>query len=223
MYKKFLTPEVGVKGCPGMDPLSRMVKPLEKNLLFIDFETTGLDPKMNAPIDMGCILLRGSDLQFIGEWSAHIKPWEGAVWTQKAYQYHKVSEGLASQRGIDFGEAVEEFFKDFGTEHYIFAGWNVAFDVRFLKDLCERAWREEDFEKIDYHTFEMSSVAYAAYMMGIVNSYPKGLHQLASTLGMESAGAHSAVYDAKLTASVLRVLMGMDPLPEVLKGATMVM
>lgn len=166
-------------------------------VLVFDLETTGLDPARNACIEIGAVLLDES-LRPIDEYSSLAAPWEGAEIVPKSMAVNRISrDELESAR--DIGTVVGEFHQKFGSAKPLpwLAGWNVWFDVAFLKAHYERTGVTWPFS---YHFLDVQSlILFQSKFRGASLS---GTVQ--SMLGDKQT--HRAIDDARQTARVLTLL-----------------
>jgi DNA polymerase III epsilon subunit-like protein len=110
-----------------------------QSILVIDLETTGLDPFRHACIEIGAVLLE-KGLTPLAEFTSLVAPWDGAEVMDAALQVSGISrESFTSARPIV--DVINEFHAAFCNqpEVPIIAGWNVWFDVAFLRDMYLRA------------------------------------------------------------------------------------
>ncbi|MBA4150833.1 MAG: 3'-5' exonuclease [Verrucomicrobia bacterium] len=115
------------------------------DILIIDVETTGVDHLKHACIEIGALLL-DRDLNPIQEFSTYIAPWPGAEIQPEAMAVNGISlEEL--ERAPSIAEVVERFDCIFqpGARRLFISGWNVWFDVGFLKVLYSKAERPWPF------------------------------------------------------------------------------
>ena len=180
-----------------------------KNLLVFDLETTGIDPLLHSTIEIGAVLLDRHSLEEIKAWSAVVRRQERNRTNPQSMDVH----GLSIQQiknGKDGKAAVDEFLGVFGTD-YLLAGWNIGFDVQFLRTLFHRTGYADDFDKIDYHRVDVWSIAQFLKSIGIFHGDVSSLSCLCEQLGLSRSKAHSGLEDARITASALRQLVQLIP------------
>jgi DNA polymerase-3 subunit epsilon len=179
--------------------------PFPKNLLVLDLETTGRDPIVHSTIEIGAVLLDRESLEEIDSWSALVRRQERNGTDTRAMMLHGRSlEEI--EGGKDAKDAVAEFLSRFGTD-YLVAGWNVGFDVQFLRALLRSTGNNEAFDKIDYHRVDVWGIAQFLKTIGWFKSDVSSLSCLCQELGLSRAEAHSGLEDARLTATALRRLV----------------
>lgn len=179
-----------------------------KNLLVLDLETTGRDPEIHSTIEIGAVLLDRHTLEEIDSWSAVIRRQERNGTDRKAMLLH--GRSLAEiESGKDAGEAIRELLDRFGTD-YLIAGWNVGFDVQFLRALLRKTGHSDVFDKIDYHRVDVWAIAQFLKSIGVFKKDVSSLSCLCEELGLTRVRAHSGLEDARATAAALRRLVEMS-------------
>ena len=122
--------------------------------LLIDTETTGLDSRKNAIVEIGAqILTDRLELAEAPSFRVVIRPHEDAVIDKRALNVNnhhwcadKNSEGY--QKALEPADAWKQF-EAFLQPHYdiltwiVLVGWNVGFDEEFLKGLFYHIHKEE--------------------------------------------------------------------------------
>ena len=168
-------------------------------VLVFDVECTGLDPVKNALIEIGAVLL-DERLNPIDDYSTLIAPWEGAEINPEAMAVHKIKlEKLQAARG--FQTVVKEFHKRFGSGDPlpVLAGWNVWFDVAFLRALYEKTELEWPFS----HRF----LDIQAIILFFSRLKGASLEEtVKSIVGIGETQSHRAIDDARQTVKVLQHL-----------------
>ena len=190
--------------------MQMLVSPFPRDLLVIDLETTGADPALHSTIDIGAVLLDKKSLDELKSWSVLIKRQETNETSAYAMSLHGHTNDEL-QNGRDPEGAVEEFLEFFGT-NYILTGWNVGFDVQFLRALLRRTGRIGAFDEIDYHRLDVWSTAQFLRSIGWLKSDISSLSCLCADLGLPRSQCHTGLEDARLTASVLRRLVEISQL-----------
>jgi DNA polymerase III epsilon subunit-like protein len=174
-------------------------RPLHKKVLVVDVETTGLDPTKHACIEIGAVLL-DEVLNPIDDYSSLIAPWEGAKIDKKSMAIHNIT--LKELKGArDFRSVVGEFHNRFcsGPSIPVLAGWNVWFDVAFLRILYDKTEIKWPFS----HRFldVQAIVLFFSRLEG-----PSLEKTVKSLLGEKQT--HRAIDDARQTGKVLQHLAG---------------
>lgn len=169
-----------------------------KDILLIDFETTGLDLDKSLPIQLGAVLLdkqtfkeKDSFLSFIKQDLTYMHP--------EAAKIHGITEAIL-EGAPSSNEVVEKFLEQFGTDVYL-ASWNEMLDHIMLKKMLYGVGK--DIYTHDYHYLDVWSLAYMYLVKqgrgDIIKSEPTFQH-----FGLPARQAHDALEDCRHTAEVLR-------------------
>ncbi|MEK7555752.1 MAG: 3'-5' exonuclease [Patescibacteria group bacterium] len=182
----------------------------ERNLAFIDLETTGLELKRHEIIEIGCIVARqiqrepgekgGASLQVIEEFEIKVKP-------EHFETADPVSLEINGYREDDWKDALSlsaamQIVAEKTKEANIVAH-NVAFDWMFL----EKAFEETGVKNMmHYHKLDTIPIAFAKlYDVPEVQKF--SLRSLCEYYGIENKKAHTALSDARATYELYRRLM----------------
>lgn len=170
---------------------------VQHKVLVIDVETTGLDPASNACIEIGAVMLDES-LLMMQEFSSLIAPWEGAQIVEQAMKVNQISpEQLQTAPSIE--QAVKRFHETFRPDETkpVLSGWNVWFDVNFLRNLYERANQTWPFSHrlVDVQSIVSFHSQLAALSQGEI---------IENFLGEKQE--HRALADARHTSRLLRLM-----------------
>ena len=167
-------------------------------LLFIDVETTGLDPDIHEVIDIALIQ---TDLEGIIEKTWHSKIRPGRPCSAEAAKVNGYSpEAWAS--APSYGEVVtvlrEQGFKD----RYILAGWNVDFDKSFAYRLLEAAGIHWNYKSLDI--FGMAWSIYYEFMVDYIehNDRVPKLEHVLEYARITNNRPHTAMGDCQATAEL---------------------
>jgi DNA polymerase III alpha subunit (gram-positive type) len=172
----------------------------EKNLAFIDIETTGLNPLKHEIIEIACILVEGKSLKVLREISMKVSPHDMEGADQKAlrltgYSKKKWKDAVSLRQALNGLNNV--------AKNAMLVGWNISFDWSFLV---------RDFEslgikyKFDYHRIDAMSMAYAKQDKLRYVGHLR-LSKIASLLGFRNWKKHSAMGDTRITYEVFKKLM----------------
>jgi DNA polymerase III epsilon subunit-like protein len=166
-------------------------------VLVFDLETTGLDPARHAVIEIGAVLL-DENLAPVDEYSSLVSIWEGAEIMPESMAVNGIPLDEL-RHAPDLRAAVGEFHRKFGSADPLpwLAGWNVWFDIAFLKAHYERVEMRWPFS---YHFLDVQSlILFQSRLRGASLSAT-----VRSMLGEKQT--HRAIDDARQTASVLTLL-----------------
>lgn len=179
----------------------------ERNLAFIDTESTGLLPERHELIEIGCVLVRqipregkGPEVEIIEEFDVKIKPRHIETADPVALSingYRPEDWTLA----VDLKKALELLAEK--TKDAIMVGHNVAHDYAFL----QKAFEQERVENtMHYHKVDTISLAYAMLYDNLdVKKF--SLRSLCEHFGIINERAHSALSDARATFEVYKRLL----------------
>ena len=172
----------------------------------VDLETGGFNCRTDALLEISAVLLRFDDGGFLrrGEtYAYHVKPFEGANLEKAALEvtgidpFHPLRPALPERDALQriFRE-VRQAVKDQGCTRAILVGHNAHFDLGFLNEAVTRT----AIKRNPFHPF---TVMDTATLCGVAFGQTV-LAQAAVAAGMrwDSAAAHSATYDAELTADL---------------------
>ena len=168
------------------------------NTVFVDCETTGLDPESCAIIQLAAIRKDGTT--FV----KNLQPHPGAVIVDKALQVN----GMTREQLLIFptSDIVAKEFLEFlrpQAPKIILAGHNViAFDVPFLKALYRRLNLLSEFESlIHFEYFASLALAMALNEAGIMQTQRGWLRlsDLTQALGVTNEKSHDAMGDIRAT------------------------
>lgn len=180
-------------------------------IIWIDIETTGLNPQRHAMVQVaGIVEVDG----VMGErWNLRMRPdinaeiddtalaINGLTREKMAEHPYSAAKGCAMLRGI-----LSKY------ERYIIAGWRVAFDVRFLCALFEMhgGFSDFDVQRSLYPVLDVApmAVAYLAEINALQTVAPFNLGSVADYLRVMPIGElHDAETDVRLTREVYRALL----------------
>ena len=172
----------------------------DKNLVFIDVETTGLNPEIHEIIEVACIVVDGKDLKEIRAYETKIKPERIEIAEKGALEVNGYSPDKW-RKGIGGKEA---FLKVANiAPNGILVGWNVAFDWSFLMHSFER---HEIIPKFDYHKIDVPSIAYSKLFR--LGAFPSlSLRRVAPLFGIKLGTIHSAMEDIRATYEIFKKIL----------------
>lgn len=170
---------------------------VSRRALIIDVETTGLDPTRHACVELGAILL-DEKFDVVWEYSSLLEPWPGAEFSAEALKVHRIRSEV-SQDAEPLEKVVRAFHQRFDREAapLVVAGWNVWFDVSFLKVLYERTGLAWPF---GHRFLDVQSIV----------SFFFGLREVSQAFAIEKClgetQIHRALADARQTVQLLRLM-----------------
>jgi len=178
-----------------------------KYILWLDLETTGLDKKIHAIIQISCLV--EMDGQLIDEFNLFIRPFSGASVSRDALKKNNISiETLKTDKKyVSYNEAFKtfiEFMEKYVNrykpiEKFVLAGKNVKFDIEFLREFFKRNNDDYYGSWFFYPCIEVESYTAEAiaFENAILNNYK--LETLCESMNIELKNAHDSLLDIKAT------------------------
>ena len=190
----------GIKLLPGMegyltDTTDVVVNPVDRetnrDIVVVDFETTGLNCRRNRIIEIGAVRIRNG--QVVQEYSRFVHP--GEPIPPEVTRLTGITDGMVAD-ARPAAEEIPPLLEFIGDA--VFAGHNAQFDYGFLREECRRLGIELQLPVLD--TLEMSRRLYPE-----LKSHRLGA--VCKQLGVSLKNAHRAVHDARATAEVLNIML----------------
>jgi ribonuclease T len=172
----------------------------------VDFETGGFNCRTDALLEMAAVIVRMDDDGTLCRGDTihcHVKPFEGANLEPAALQitgidpWHPLRLALAERDALQhLFKPIRESMKEADCKRAILVAHNAHFDLGFLNEAIART----GVKRSPFHPF---SVLDTATLCGVAYGQTV-LAQAAVAAGMawDSTRAHSAIYDAELTADL---------------------
>jgi ribonuclease T len=172
----------------------------------IDIETSGFDPLRNAMLEIAAVIPEMDEygrLSIQEIHSAHVMPFPGARLDESALAFNKIDPYHPFRFALDEKEALEKIFqpvraavKRHGCTRAILVGHNPAFDISFLNAAVARTGiKRNPFHP--FSSFDTATLGGLAYGQTVLAKAAQ-----AAGLHWNSQEAHSAAYDAELTAKL---------------------
>ena len=172
----------------------------------VDVETGGFNPETDALLEIAAVLL---DLDEMGRWrrretiSCHVEPFPGANIEARALEFNRIvpeSPLRAAKPERDALKHVCEPIRDqlraTGCTRAVLVGHNPAFDLSFVHAAARRAnYRRNPFHA--FTVFDTATLGGLAYGQTVLAKTAQ-----AAGLGWDADEAHSAIYDAQMTADI---------------------
>jgi len=176
---------------------------MAKQYVWLDLETSGLDPVENGIVEIGAVLTQQGKQKKI--FSQTCNPGDVAI-----SEYAMKVNGLSIEQ-LHHEDPINEVLARFDAEvenKAVPCGWNIAsFDLPFLKEAYKKAglkWR------FDYHVIDMMCCANWMAASGVLEgNRGTGLQAMAKYLGIDSesfGAAHRALPDVYVTMAVAKEL-----------------
>jgi DNA polymerase III epsilon subunit-like protein len=204
----------GADSAPDIELIEAVVpegSPSEWRLMFLDIETTGLDPEYNEPIDAG-IVISGLDGTIHDTFFRRIMPEYPGRISEGARKINGFSvERWRKEAAIPPRRAVS-YIKNFietrtGDSRVLLVAYNSEFDVKFLRDMFRTY--DHEFDPLYDHVLDMPAFT-ARLGLGYM-----GADELVEKLGVrdeprhttDPAWEHTGLTGAKLNYRLYRALV----------------
>ena len=166
-------------------------RPLTDDIVVVDFETTGLNPRKCRIMEIGAVRIRNG--QVVEEYSRFVNPMEPIP--QEVSELTHITDAMVADASPAEVE-IPKLLEFIGGA--AFAAHNAKFDYSFLTEECNRLGIEIHMPVID--TLEFSRRMYPS-----LKSHRLGA--VCKSLGISLKNAHRAVHDARATAHMLNRML----------------
>ena len=172
----------------------------------IDVETGGFNCKTDALLEIAAVLVeshedgtltRGETIRY------HVKPFEGANLEPASLAVNGIDPDHPLRPAIDERDALQNVFREVrraireaGCTRAILVGHNAAFDLGFLNEAIERS----SIKRNPFHPFSCFDTATLCGVAFGQTVLARAVQ--AAGLPWDESSAHSAAYDAEVTADV---------------------
>lgn len=181
-----------------------------KKVLWVDTETTGLDPAHNEITQLSCIY--EEDGKEIDRFNCYMAPENLSYITKEALEVQgKTLEQLKEypSKQMGFVKFVVGFLEKHvnrydKTDKIVLAGQNIDFDKKFLYNFfCERGnkWFHSYFYQ---QMIDLKQFAFILSVQGLIKVKDVKLSTLAAECGFKFEHAHDAKYDIEMTRKVYK-------------------
>jgi len=171
----------------------------------VDLETGGFDSKKNAILEIAIQLIDEEDSRLVlGESHRfHIEPFENLIVDKDALEFLKLDLNHPLRVAVEERFALQEIFKiinkqknKYECSRAILVGHNAFFDHSFLLEACLR----NSIKKSPFHPFSLIDTV----SLGVLATKQTVLARICNELDIsyDNEEAHSAAYDAMVTAQV---------------------
>jgi len=172
----------------------------------VDVETGGFNEVTDALLQIAAVLLDFDDegrLYCTETISCHVTPFEGANLDPKSMQVNGIDVDHPFRLALEENQALPKIFKPVreaikqqGCNKAILVGHNAHFDLKFINAAAARTGiKRNPFHP--FSTFDTVTVAGLAYGQTVLARAVKS-----AGLEWDTREAHSAIYDAEMTAAV---------------------
>lgn len=172
----------------------------------VDLETGGFNSKTDALLEIAAVqvetmndgtLMRGKTVRY------HVKPFDGANMEPASLAVNGIDPDHPLRPAIDERDALQRVFRDVrqavrsqGCSRAILVGHNSSFDLAFLNEAIERtAIKRNPFHP--FSSFDTATLCGVAYGQTVLARAAQ-----AAGFAWDETQAHSAAYDAEVTADV---------------------
>ena len=159
---------------------------MNQTFIALDLETTGLDPKRDTIIEIGCVKFRGNEI--LDEWSSLVNPGRKLPFVISQLTGITDRELIGKPRLADLLAPLSRFV---GTSPVV--AHNASFDLGFLREAGLT------FSSPALDTFEIASIILPGHSS-------LSLGNLAAEFGIDLSNAHRALDDARATGKLLTSL-----------------
>lgn len=172
----------------------------------IDLETGGFNSKTDALLEIAAVVLRldtEGNLRRADTFAFHVMPFTGANLEPAALQITGIDPHHPLRPAIPERDALQRIFREIRTEmktaacnRAVLVGHNAHFDLGFLNEAIARC----DIKRSPFHPFAIFDTATLAGV-ALGQTVLARAAQAAGLIWDETA-AHSAAYDAEITADL---------------------
>ena len=171
----------------------------------VDLETGGFDAEENPILEIAIQLVDWESNQLVlgDSYRHHVDPFEGLTLNQESLDFLKLDLSHPLRVSVDEKTAITDLFKiinkhksKYECSRAILVGHNAFFDHSFLLAACKR----NNIKKSPFHPFSLIDTV----SLGVLATKQTVLARVCKELQVEydNDEAHSAAYDAKVTAEV---------------------
>lgn len=172
----------------------------------VDVETGGFNWKTDALLEIAAVLIHASEDGTFARgdtYRYHVKPFEGANLDPASLAVNGIDPDHPLRPAIDERDALQRIFReirhavrDSGCTRAILVGHNASFDLAFLNEAIDRtAIKRNPFHP--FSCFDTATLCGVAYGQTVLSRAVQ-----AAGLNWDENAAHSAAYDAEITADL---------------------
>jgi ribonuclease T len=172
----------------------------------IDVETGGFNCKTDALLEVAAVLLEMDDEGLISRGETiryHVKPFEGANLEPASLAVNRIDPHHPLRPAIDERDALQRVFREVRRavrenrcSRAVLVGHNAHFDLGFINEAVERS----SIKRNPFHPFSCFDTATACGIAFGQTVLARAV--IAAGLEWDESQAHSASYDAEVTADV---------------------
>ena len=189
----------------------------------VDVETGGFNAKTDALLEIAAVLVEFDDQGKLGRNETiryHVKPFEGANMDPASLAVNGIDPDHPLRPAIDERDALQRVFREVrraireaNCTRAILVGHNSAFDLGFLNEAIDRsAIKRNPFHP--FSSFDTATLCGVAFGQTVLSRAVK-----AAGLEFDEESAHSAAYDAEITADIFcEIVNRFQPIFEAIRG-----
>lgn len=182
------------------------IPPALRDLVFLDTETTGLDPDVHEMINLAAVRLRPDFSRELGTVDRLIHPQRLERAEMAALEVNRFDPLEWRQHGVHARVALVEFAQLMGAEEEVtVVGHNPHFDWDFIRAAYRREGLAMPRAK---YLIDTASIAWPLAMRRMIDKL--SLETLCAKYGVTNMGAHRAMADVRRTISVYKRLLGLE-------------
>lgn len=178
----------------------------------VDVETAGFEPGVHALLEVAAVIVLPDEQ---GQWRAvrrlhaHLKPEPGLALDPAALKFNGINPNHPLRLAVSEADGLREIFqelkkvqKEQGCKRCILVGHNAGFDLAHINAATERQSLKNQSPFHPFSTFDTVTLAGMAYGQTVLARACE-----AAGIAFDQSEAHSALYDAEVTAELFcRVL-----------------
>ena len=189
----------------------------------VDVETGGFNARTDALLEIAAVLLKFDEQGILRRdetFRYHVKPFDGANMVPASLAVNGIDPDHPLRPAIDERDALQRVFREVrraireaNCTRAILVGHNSAFDLGFINEAIERsAIKRNPFHP--FSSFDTATLCGVAFGQTVLSRAVK-----AAGLEFDEESAHSAAYDAEITADVFcEVVNRFRPVFEGIRG-----
>jgi ribonuclease T len=172
----------------------------------VDIETAGVNCRTDALLQIAAVIVRMNPEGMLvpaSTTSVHVEPFPGANLDQRSLDFNKIDPWHPLRMAVNEQAALGKIFKpirqelmDTGCKRAILVGHNTYFDLGFLNAAVERV----GIRRNPFHAFSAFDTATLAGLAFGQTVLAKAV--MAAGIDYDQRDAHSAIYDAEITAQL---------------------
>jgi len=176
----------------------------------IDVETAGLDPSRHALLEMCVVIITLNDEgEFVRQSThfEHILPFPGAELDPASLAFNQIDPYQPLRFAVDEQKALQNLFKPINEalkatrcQRAVLVGHNAWFDLLFVREAIRRTKVKSPFHA--FTCFDTATLGGFVYGQTVLAKAVK-----AAGLKFDPNEAHSAIYDAEITADLFCVML----------------